>query len=361
MQNHMAFINLIGMLVCVVTSLIYVTEARKRYSMYVWTDGFDRDVAGCDLAAFSNWDSSGPCFTHVWNTPEKRAWLWNTCNLAGREVDTIYVSDVHHNLRTAHDNNDCTSSDIAMVKDMLTEGHKKVPNLKIYGLYAVSDLPVSEKDLVKYIVYYNDNCASSATERFDGIATNNEAYTPIKCGDMATRLQYLTDLATIVTEAQKQVNGVLLTHFSISWHWGICDSTPDMMTWNGKSADANTHMIDIFDSVDVQVGYITISAIADRMVTAGIQYAQSLNKPIYTTVYTNEAQPCQITFFPDDTCHIQAHTEDHMFAAFDAFPANNIDYSNPCIHYFRGVYSTGIHPAWPIHNTPSTGHGQIVG
>ena len=29
----------------------------------------------------------------------------------------------------------------------------------MYGLFAVSDLAVSEQYLVKYIVYYNDKCA----------------------------------------------------------------------------------------------------------------------------------------------------------------------------------------------------------
>ena len=36
----------------------------------------------------------------------------------------------------------------------------KVPELKMYTLYADSDADVSERNRVKYIVYYNDNCAS---------------------------------------------------------------------------------------------------------------------------------------------------------------------------------------------------------
>ena len=35
----------------------------------------------------------------------------------------------------------------------------QVPGLHVYGLFAVSDLAVSEQYLVKYIVYYNDKCA----------------------------------------------------------------------------------------------------------------------------------------------------------------------------------------------------------
>ena len=36
----------------------------------------------------------------------------------------------------------------------------KIPELKIYTLFADSDANVSERNRVKYIVYYNDNCAS---------------------------------------------------------------------------------------------------------------------------------------------------------------------------------------------------------
>lgn len=51
----------------------------------------------------------------------------------------------------------------------------------------------------------------------------------------------------------KQSKGQLLTHYSVSWHWGRCGDTQKMMTFNGKTQDAVHHMIDIFDSVDVQV------------------------------------------------------------------------------------------------------------
>lgn len=338
---------------------VRAVAARKHYAMYVWTTGFDHNVPGCDKAKFLEWNTKGPCFTHVWNTKAKRDWLWATCNLHGREVDTIFVSDVHHNLKKAYDTGDCTSAAIATVKDMLVEGHTKVSNLKIYGLYAVSDIAVSEKDLVKYIVYYNDVCARSDIERFDGIATNNEAYATIKCGNMNERLKYLDNLQAIVTEARKQKHGVLLTHYSVSWHWGICHGVVSNMTWNGKTSDVTHHMIDIFDSIDVQVGYIIYPAISDRMKIAGYDYAMSINKPIFTTSYTNKDSPCQITFFPDDSCRIKGHNETAMFSIFDGFPANGISYARPCIHYFRGIYSTGGYPGWPVHD--GSNHSPIVG
>ena len=96
----------------------------------------------------------------------------------------------------------------------------------------------------------------SSNEKFDGVAVNNEAYGGIKCSDILERTTYLDNLQKIVDEADKQIQGKLLTHYSIGWHWGICDDinfVPDLFPWNGKNASANIHMIDIFDDVDVQV------------------------------------------------------------------------------------------------------------
>lgn len=353
-----AFLYTFASFVLAETCRYRASSARKHYAMYVWTKGFDHNVPGCDETKFLEWDTKGPCFTHVWDTKSKRDWLWATCNLAGREISVIFVSDVHHNLKEAYETGNCATAAIDTVKAMLVEGHTKVHNLKIYGLYAVSDINVSEKDLVKYIVHYNDVCATNQIEKFDGIATNNEAYADIKCGNMDERLRYLDNLQKIVTEARKQVHGKLMTHYSVSWHWGRCSGSASMMTWNGKTSDANHHMIDIFDSVDVQVGYIIYPAISDRMKTAGYDYARSLNKQIYTTAYTNKASPCQITFFPDDSCHVKGHNESSMFAVFDGFSGNGISFAQPCIHYFRGVYSTGVDPGWPLHDSTGT---TIVG
>ncbi|XP_052801956.1 uncharacterized protein LOC128232447 isoform X2 [Mya arenaria] len=336
-----------------------VRAPRQKYAMYVWTDGFDKGVSGCGLSEFLAWDSRGPCFTHTWNTAEKRAWLWNTCNLPGREVSAIFVSDVHHNLKRAKETGDCSSADISTVRLMLSEGHSQVPNLKIYGLYAVSDLAVSERSLVQYIVHYNDHCARNPNERFDGVAVNNEAYAGIKCKSDAERTQYLHALAEITLEAGKQTNGRLLTHYSMGWHWGICDGAPSDITWRGNTYNANHHMIDIFDSTDVQVGYIIHPQIADRMRHAGYDHALAAGKPIYTTVYTNRATSlCQTSFFPDNTCHVHGHSEAAMFERFDDFSNNGIAHALPCIHYFRGIYSAGAHPDWPSHHS---GHSPIIG
>ena len=99
---------------------------RQEYSMYVWTKGFDATVAGCDVTRFMEWNTRGACFTHTWDTSEKRKWLWNTCNLPGREISTIYLSDVHRNLQYAKEHKTCNTSGVTRVRQTLHEGHSKV-------------------------------------------------------------------------------------------------------------------------------------------------------------------------------------------------------------------------------------------
>lgn len=94
----------------------------------------------------------------------------------------------------------------------------------------------------------------AANEKCDGVAVNNEAYASIKChSGQSEQTRYLQNLNMIKTEAMKQVHGHLLTHYSVSWHWGRCGSTQKLITYNGKTQVAVRHMIDIFDSLDVQV------------------------------------------------------------------------------------------------------------
>ncbi|CAC5397491.1 unnamed protein product [Mytilus coruscus] len=153
---------------------------------------------------------------------------------------------------------------------------------------------------------------TSADEKFDGVAVNNEAYASLKChSGQSEQIRYLQNLNMMKTEAMKQVHGHLLTHYSVSWHWGRCGSTQKLITYNGKTQDAVRHMVDIFDSIDVQ------------------------------------GDPCHTTFFPS-SCNKGNHTEAGMFDVFDHFKNNGIEQALPCIHYFRGIYSSGGNPDWPI-------------
>ncbi|XP_041373472.1 uncharacterized protein LOC121386588 [Gigantopelta aegis] len=342
------FLLLVGALMATFSSINSQTSAG--YAMYVWTRGFDHTVSGCDLTKFLQWQTSDHnCFTHTWDTAGRRQWLWDTCNLAGREVSRIFLSDVHNKLKQAFQAKSCAGSEVQLVKTAVAEGHQQVTDLKIYALFAVSDLAVTEAELVKQVVWYNDNCAGSDGERFDGVAANNEAYAHIKNADVATRVAYLDKLDAIAVNAATQQQGQLVTHYSMSWHWGIRSDGQNDFTWRGKTQDATRHMIDIFDSTDVQVAFTVYPAISDRMNQAGYAHAVYSNKPIFTTFYTNKAVPCQTSFFPESCTSWHVGTEAAMFGAIDQFGQKGIPLAKPCIHYFRGVYSSGVHPDWPSH------------
>lgn len=155
------FIGLVSGASCFLTD----TEgSRGHYAMYVWRTGFDPNVHGCDQTDFLDWNSKhSHCFTHTWNSPDKRQWLWNTCNLPGREISSIFLADVYHKVKAGFLANDCDSSDITLLRTTLSEGHSRVTNLKIYALFAASDIEVSERHMVPYVVWYNDNCARKSS------------------------------------------------------------------------------------------------------------------------------------------------------------------------------------------------------
>lgn len=144
-----------------VTPFLLTGMTNDGYAMYVWKSGYDPSVSGCDVNEFLHWNKNSPCFTHTWNTQEKRTWLWSTCNVPGRKIQKIFLADVYHKLRDSFNMNSCTSSDIHLLKQTIGEGHTHVSGLQIYALFAVSDINVSEKDMVKYVVWYNDNCAGN--------------------------------------------------------------------------------------------------------------------------------------------------------------------------------------------------------
>lgn len=157
--NFVLFLSLMSGTMCFLTGT--TTNERKQYAMYVWRDGFDPQIPGCDQTDFLTWDSKhSPCFTHTWNTREKRQWLWATCNLPGREVSSIYLADIYHKLKPGFHANSCAGSDITLLRTTLLEGHTHVSNLNIYALFAASDADVSERRMVPYVVWYNDHCTS---------------------------------------------------------------------------------------------------------------------------------------------------------------------------------------------------------
>lgn len=129
------------------------------YSMYVWTEGFDDSLTGGDSLIF-DWDSQNETYsTHTWNTDERRQWLWATCRRTGRRISEIYLSGAHDILRTAYELNSPTHHGLDLIRRTIREGHEQVPGLKIFALYADSDLSVTEQKKVRHAVWYNDVCA----------------------------------------------------------------------------------------------------------------------------------------------------------------------------------------------------------
>ena len=88
--------------------------------MYVWDNGFDPYIDGCDEKAFLDSDHHPECYSHNWNTPEKRQYLWKSCNIEGREISSIFLSGIP-GLKYAKENNDCNTDEIKMVRETLHE------------------------------------------------------------------------------------------------------------------------------------------------------------------------------------------------------------------------------------------------
>ncbi|CAG2226807.1 unnamed protein product [Mytilus edulis] len=141
------------------------------YAIYVWRDGYDPTIPGCSQSDFLNWDKHSKCFTHTWDTHSRRQWLWNTCKVQGREIRKIFLADVHHKLRDGFNAKSCGIPGIQLIKQTLSEGHSTVPGLQVYALFAVSDIDVSEKNLIKHVEQQEDNRESE-----DGESDSTESY-----------------------------------------------------------------------------------------------------------------------------------------------------------------------------------------
>jgi len=329
------------------------------YAMYVWSDGFDATVPGCDEARLLAWDpnADAACYVHNWLTPMSRQWLWDTVKRPGRQVERVFISDVRHRLEAGYPG-DCSHPDVELVRNMLRDGHCKAPHAGLYALFSTGNPDVSEQFHVPFVVWYNDTCASGPNERFDGVAVNNEAWNDIKCTTPTAEQAYLDDLQAVADAAELQINGTLATHYSIGWKWSFCGATEASVDWDGTIQPATHHMIDIFDSVDVQVAWVAPETAADRALTAGYAHAVGQGKPFHVLSFTNTRDPCTTTHFPEP-CAASPWTDPLrsdsflMTGMFDDFPANGIPQALGGIHAYRRVYSSGGHTDWPSYYSGS--------
>ena len=59
---------------------------------------------------------------------------------AGREINTIFLSSIKDVLQDGYMNGVCSTADVELLKTSLAVGHQRVAGLKIYALFAVSDV-----------------------------------------------------------------------------------------------------------------------------------------------------------------------------------------------------------------------------
>jgi len=258
----------------------------------------------------------------------------------------------------------CETEDISLIRTTLAEGHSAVYNLQIYALLSWGGSTVPEQDLVPGLVWYNKNCAENTREKLDGVAVNNEDFD--KHGSQEVKVEYLNNLAKIAEYAGSE----LKTHYSVSWNW----FTAGDVTFNNKNQNVLMHMIDIFDSIDMQTAYVLGDIIVDRMqkgfdgsqstpgdpdVLNSWSYSQSQNKKLFTTLYLNKpgGNPgnwnCPTAFFPWPQCDgtmgwdvVGYQTENKMWEEVDS-ASQLLPGFTPSLHYYGGAYQSGGHPDWP--------------
>ena len=80
--------------------------------------------------------------------------------IVGREIGAIFLSSIKQQLETGYTTSTCSDSGIQRLRDTLTEGHTEVPGLRIYALFAVSDVNVTERAFVPWVIWYNNHCAT---------------------------------------------------------------------------------------------------------------------------------------------------------------------------------------------------------
>lgn len=195
-------------------------------------------VCGIDQAI----SSDKKCRSKLWDlntNPTALADLYAACTIPGREVGRLFVSSLP--IKESHG---CNSGVAKLLEGTAARG------IEVYMLYAASDEAFSEKNKVGRVAAYNERCGSTTGFKFTGVSINNEFFTRVKCKDPTKEETFIKNLKA----AKDAVPGLKL-HFSLGWHWSKCSSPdrPNDITINGVTKKANEHMIDIADSVDVQV------------------------------------------------------------------------------------------------------------
>lgn len=346
------------------TQIVYSCKPDDGYSMYVWTQGFNASAPFCNgIYPELKTGDYASCWNHNWETPTARQHLWASTKVKKRKVTRIFLSDVKSRIEhNGYSSPSSTTCDADLVS-FLSEAHQR--GIKVYALFAVSNEAFSETYMAKYPNEFNTVCGTD-TAYFDGVSVNNEYFSQVRsCDDPikeTAQLKFLTDLSTTAANSYP-----LPLHFSVSWNWECCDCSsasyvPRNLEWGGETKTALAHMIDIVDSVDVQVAYNLPQVMEERAEPA---YQYWMNKAnvsttsrLYVLAYASPSSTCQTSFAPHakgsttviDTCNSANRTEAGMFAAFDHVE-EQLPGAVGGIHYMGGVFSTGMTDGWPKHDS----------
>ena len=80
------------------------------------------------------WEDPGSdpaCFTHTWKPEFRRAQLFSTSNVPGREITTLLLSDIRDTVETAHTTENCDTSSVEYLRETLRHGHTSVVGVKV--------------------------------------------------------------------------------------------------------------------------------------------------------------------------------------------------------------------------------------
>jgi hypothetical protein len=321
-------------------ALISVNEAEQshtiekdNYLMYVWNDRYDAARCGSNLPAKKDDET---CWPHAWRSDAERSKLLAASVQPGRRVGRVLLSSVSSALSNAA-GGECDAD----IRATLLSLHSR--SVQVYALFGDSREEFVEAELIPRVVAWNQHCARSNQEKFDGVSVNNEALRHFK-RDAERAAGWLGGLRRCRDAARA---GQLPLHFSVGWHWGwrsVSNEEPNNVDFAGANKKVSEHIIDLVDSIDIQVGWTEAEQMVRRARLAGLSYARSQSKKVYILAYTNDVdEDCRLSFFPySEGCSVGDHTESGMFAAFDATDGS----WTGGIHYYGNAYSSGL-PGWP--------------
>ena len=272
------------LLLAILLGLVRPAVGQRPYAIYVWGQVFQPDTCGTSPnGAYvswrdeRNWDAG--CFSRPYDTPDQRSLLFDALGpgLEGdRAVKTMFLSvagmphsDEIGKIEDIRARAEARGADEACPVELMTtiaEAHQR--GIKVYALFGDDCPDLCEKEKVADVADYNDICREVAggdnVVQFDGVAINNEYLGEAsECGSR-TNEQIWLDLLDGLALAKVRARGLPI-HFSLGYSWADCrNRSPREIVWRNNRKRVVEHMMDMVDSVDIQVAWAYISDDPDR-------------------------------------------------------------------------------------------------